>query len=181
MDESGYRLTPFVMRTWALMGTTPVLRHPCGTWRKLSAISAIAIQYHQKEMQANLYFRLHPDKTIRKEEVVEFLRQLSYHIEGDAIFIWDNLKSHKSRKVKKFLTRHPRFQGVFLPPYCPELNPDEGVWNWTKTKELANVCVIDMEEMVHRVRGSLRKIQHRKNIIHWCLNDSKLPWGELRN
>ncbi len=181
LDESGYSLTPFVRRTWAPVGTVPVLRHSCGTWRKLSAISAVTVKYRKGELQTNLYFRLHPDKAIRTDEVVKFLYSLSRHIKGDIILICDNLKPHHSKKVKKFLDVHPRFQIEFLPPYCPELNPDEGVWNWTKTEDLANICATDTEEMTSLVRGSLRKMQHRKNLLLWCLKNTELPWKLLHD
>lgn len=179
IDESGYSLIPFVTRTWAPTGIIPVVIHSFRTRRKLSAISGIAVRYRQDALETNLFFRLYPDKTIKGKEVVGFLWQLSQQIKGDIILVWDNLKAHRSRKVKKFLGKHSRFQAVPLPPYCPELNPDEGVWNWTKTKDLANICTTDPEDMVHHVRGSLRKMQRRKNLLRWCLTEAELTWDIL--
>ncbi|RJS83073.1 hypothetical protein CW713_04405 [Methanophagales archaeon] len=83
--------------------------------------------------------------------------------------------------MKKFFKRHFEFESIYLPPYCPELNPDEGVWNWTKTKDLANACPESGEILVHLVRESLRKIQRRKSLHIGCIKGSELPWGMLLN
>ena len=179
IDESEYSLIPYVARTWAPKGIVPPLFHSFRTRRKISAISGIAVQPRKGTQDTELFFRLYPDKTIRGKEVVGFLWQLSQQIKGDITLIWDNLKAHRSRKVKKFLKKHPRFQQYPLPPYCLELNPDEGVWNWTKSEDLANVCAVDPDDMVHNVRGSLRKIQKRKHLHKWCLYETDLTWDLL--
>ena len=38
-DESGFSLVPFVAKTWAIRGRTPIIRHPF-RWPKISSISA---------------------------------------------------------------------------------------------------------------------------------------------
>ena len=114
MDECGFSSTPFVARTWGLIGKTPVVVHPFN-WNKLSAISVITTA-------GRLYFRLHHGKTVRGDRVVEFLRQFLQQVEGEIILYWDGLPAHRSRKVKDFLAKHPRLQIRRLPPYCPDLN-----------------------------------------------------------
>jgi transposase len=37
----------------------------------------------------------------------------------------DNAKLHKAKKVQQWLTAHPRFEGLYLPTYCPDANPIE--------------------------------------------------------
>jgi transposase len=44
----------------------------------------------------------------------------------DVIYVVaDNAKIHHADAVKKWLTRHPRFQVLYLPTYCPRANPIE--------------------------------------------------------
>lgn len=179
MDESGYSLIPIIIHTWALKGTVPSLHHSWSSRKKISVISGIAVQYKEKKLSTNAYFRIHPKISISSKEVVEFLHQINHQIDGNIILVWDNLSTHKSRRVKKFLKRHSRFESIYLPPYCPELNPDEGVWNWTKTKDLANASPENFEVMAHDVRASLRKFQHRKTLHLGCLKDTELTWGLL--
>lgn len=54
--------------------------------------------------------------------------------------IWiyqDNTRVHKSRKVEKFLEKHPNIQLRYLPKYSPELNPRE-YWHGFLRKKLLN-------------------------------------------
>jgi hypothetical protein len=37
----------------------------------------------------------------------------------------DNAKIHKALEVEKWLVKHPRFELLFLPTYCPKANPIE--------------------------------------------------------
>jgi len=168
LDESGFSSTPFIARTWAPVGKTPVLIHPFN-WEKLSAISVVT-------SVGRLYFRLHPKKTIRTGEVIAFLGQFLRQVPGRIILYWDGIPPHRSKKVKKFLVKHPRLQVRRLPPYSPDLNPDEGVWNYVKTRELPNLMVRDNYELVREVRGALRRVQRRPEIIRSFLFESELPW-----
>ena len=170
LDESGFSLTPTIARTWAPVGHTPVVIHSFN-WEKLSAISVVT-------SKGKLYFRLHPNKTIRGEEVVEFLHQFLRQVPGDIILYWDGIRPHWSKKVKKFLAKHTRLQVRQLPPYSPDLNPDEGVWNYVKVRELPNLVVKNTRELVREVRGALRRVQRRSELIRSFLFESELPWND---
>lgn len=181
LDESGYSLKPFVSHTWALRGTYPDLYHSGGGWQKLSVISGVAVKIGNDDLDTRLIFRTYPGQTIAKKEIVAFLRQVSNQIEGHIIVIMDNLRSHRSHKVKDYAKRIGRMDLEYLPPYSPDMNPDEGVWNWSKCKDLVNVCSKNAKMMLKNVRGSLRRLQHRKNVQRWCLNESILDFESLHN
>ena len=70
VDESGFSLIPYVAKTWAPVGQTPVLVHQ-GRWPKFSAISGVT-------PKGKLYIQVHKD-TIATEEVVEFLHHCVAH------------------------------------------------------------------------------------------------------
>lgn len=180
-DESGFALTPYVARTWSPVGTPATLRHAFGRYEKLSAISAVAVRLRRGRLEAELYFRLLPRKAVGGRDVADFLRQLGRHAHGRVIVVWDNAGQHRGPALRTFLARRPRFEIVPLPPYCPELNPDEDVWAWVKSKDLANLCAVDDEDLVHRVRGSLRRMQRRPGLLQGALRGSELPWGRLLN
>jgi transposase len=179
LDESGYSLMPFITHTWALEGTYPDTYHSGGGWQKLSAISGVAVDFRDEELNTNVFYRTYPGQTITQKEVVAFLRQVSNQIDGDVIFIMDNLRSHRSRYVKKFVEKRDDMDIEFLPPYSPDMNPDEGVWNWSKCKDLVNVCSMNAKMMLKNVRGSLRRLKFRKNVHRWCLNESILDFNSL--
>ena len=181
LDESGYSLMPFITHTWALEGTHPDIYHSCGGWQKLSAISgvAVAVDFKDKKFNTNVFYRIYPGKTITQKEVANFLRQVSNQIDGDVIFIMDNLRSHRSRYVKEFVKKRDYMDIEFLPPYSPDMNPDEGVWNWSKCIDLVNLCSENAKMMLKNVRGSLRRLKFRKDVHRWCLNESILDFNNL--
>mgnify|MGYP001066962372 CR=1 FL=1 len=168
LDECGFSSTPFVARTWVPVGKTPVVIHPFN-WNKLSAISVITTT-------GKLYFRIYPGETIKGDKVVAFLRQFLRQVKGEIILYWDGLPVHRSRKVKDFLAKHPRIQIKRLPSYSPDLNPDEGVWDYVKVRELPNLVVKDSTELVRKVRGALRRVRYRPKLIKSFLFESELPW-----
>lgn len=177
-DESGFALTPLVVRTWSPVGRPVVLVHAFGAWEKLSAISAVAVRLRHGRLEAEIYFRLLPGRAARNRDLAGFLRQVGRHLGGRIIVVWDNAGQHRGPALRAFLERHPRFEVVRLPPYCPELNPDEDVWNWVK-RDLANLCALDDEDLVRHVRRSLRRMQRREGLAEGCLRESELPWGNL--
>ena len=54
---------------------------------------------------------------------------LPAHPERRVILFVDNDKAHKAKRVQELLERHNHhIQVEWLPPYSPELNPQEDVW-----------------------------------------------------
>lgn len=116
IDESGLSERPHRVRTWSPRGQTPVLQYHFN-WKTLSAIAGITLW--------NFYFRLYPG-SVRGPQVVDFLRQLSRHLRGELLVIWDGLPCHRSRLVRQYLAGQAgRIVIEQLPAYAPELNPVE--------------------------------------------------------
>ena len=129
MDESGISERPTRVRTWAPNGKTPVIQFHFN-WNHVSVIAGLT--------RTNCLFRLH-EGSIKKEEVVAFLKALKAHLSQPLLVIWDGLKAHKSRLVRDYLdSLHGHIQIAFLPPYAPDLNPVEYLWAWLKRHALAN-------------------------------------------
>ncbi len=133
VDEAAFYLLPMAVRTYAPVGQTPVLRVP-QTHDHLSAISAVSAA-------GRLVFHLQDD-SFHSEEVVEFLRYVLFVFAGPLVIIWDNASIHRSQVIKEFLRTEEahRLHLEALPSYAPDLNPDEGVWNWLKRVALKNQC-----------------------------------------
>jgi len=51
--------------------------------------------------RTNCLFRLHQD-SIKKEEIVEFLKALKAHLKQPLLVIWDGLKAHPSPLVREY-------------------------------------------------------------------------------
>lgn len=75
------------------------------------------------------------EKRITSAEIIEFLKELLEHNKNKRVFmIWDNAKIHTSKAVEDFIKVHEDSLFILnLPPYSPELNPQENVWNKLKS------------------------------------------------
>ena len=156
VDESGFSLIPPVRCTWAPRGRTPLLRHANG-WPKLSAISGVT--------RGGRLLLMLERGAIGKDRVVEFLGQMLRQIAGPLILIWDNLPAHKSGLVQQWLAAHPRIHEERLPAYAPELNADEGFWQWIKSEILGNFCPEDLEQLEREIHKGARRARRRPELI----------------
>jgi transposase len=173
LDESGFQLTPSVRRTWAPEGRTPELR----AWDRRDRISAIsAITVSPRKQRLNLYFELLPDnKTAHAEHVIDFLRQLKAQLGGGFTVVWDGSKIHsKSGLVSAFLAEHPEIVAETLPAYAPELNPDEGVWGWTKYGRLSNLAANDTRELRGKVVSELLNLKSNQTMLDSMIQETGL-------
>jgi transposase len=161
VDESGFYLLPFTSRTYAPKKETPVLRHKL-SHEHLSVISGIT-------EQGRLYIQIR-EESFKGPAVVEFLRHLLKHIPGKLLVIWDGSPIHRSQDVKTFLSEgaNGRLQLERLPPYSPDLNPDEGVWQYLKCVCLKNICCKDLSHLKRELKRAIRTLRSRKHVITGC-------------
>ena len=123
VDEAGFYLLPMAVRTWAPRGRTPILRVKL-TRDHLSAISGITLD-------GRLFLQVRR-ASYDAAAVVAFLRVLLRKIRGRILLIWDGSPIHRGHEIKEFLKRGAakRLHLEQLPGYAPDLNPDEGIWNY---------------------------------------------------
>jgi len=161
VDESGFYLLPLAVRTWAPRGQTPILRVPL-TRDHLSAISAITLD-------GRLFLQVRTDN-YDGEAVVGFLRVLLRKIAGKLLVIWDGSPIHHGQAVKDFLRAGAaaRLHLEQLPGYAPDLNPDEGIWNYLKRVELGNVCCANLADARHRLLRAAVRVRHKSDVIRAC-------------
>jgi transposase len=145
VDESAFYLLPGHVRTYAPKGETPILRLPL-TRDHLSASSGITAE-------GRLFLRVQ-EQTLRGPDVVDFLRQILRRAPGKLLAVWDGAPIHRAKPVKDFLVAGAaqRLQLEQLPAYAPELNPDEGIWNYLKRVELRNLRCQGLAHLRDEVR-----------------------------
>jgi len=120
------------------------------------------------------YFRMHAG-SIKGEQIVEFLKALRIQFIRPMLIVWDGLKVHRSKVVRRYLdSLDGHIQTTFLPPYAPELNPVEYLWAWLKRHALANFCPDTLTQLAHTARSKLRSAQHRPNLIIACWQQAEL-------
>src|SRR4051794_8917799 len=175
LDESGFFLTPTVRRTLAPRGKTPVL----STWDRRDPGRAISCgTLSPGAGRPGLYFDL-LDHNIRGPDVVAFLADVHRRL-GPLTVVWDRNQIHsKARVVKAWLADHPGVVAEDFPGYVPDLNPDEGVWGWTKYGRLSNLAAENKEVLWDHVVEELIEVKHRPDLLKAFIRQTKLP-GLLR-
>ena len=167
LDESGFYPLPSVVRTYAPVGHTPILREWC-TRDHLSAISAIS-------PAGKLYFHCQ-DHAITSEDVVAFLEHLLREVPGRLVLIGDGAPIHRSHVIQEFLANGAahRLQVERLPAYAPELNPGEGLWAHLKGVELRNVCCWTLRHLRHELRNAVKRVRRKPRILKGCFTGARL-------
>jgi transposase len=171
LDESGFMLTPTVRRTLAPRGKTPILN----AWDRRDRWSAIScITLSPVAGRPGLYFDL-LDHNVHGEDVVGFLAELHRRL-GPVTVVWDRNNIHsKSKAVRAWLAKHPDVVAENFPGYVPDLNPDEGVWGWTKYGRLANLAANDQDELWDRVVDELIEVKFRPDLLRGFVRQTGLP------
>jgi len=161
VDEAGFYLLPMCVRTYAPVGQTPVLRVPL-TRDHLSAIGGIT-------PQGRIFMQMQ-ERAYCAEDVVAFLRLLLRKIPGKLLVIWDGASIHRAKVIKEFLAAGAarRLHLERLPGYAPDLNPQEGVWNLLKRREMKNLCCQHLSEVRQALVRAKERLRHRRTILQSC-------------
>lgn len=91
---------------------------------------------------------------------IDFLRRLTYKAPKKVFLIIDNHKVHHAKKVTAWVEKYPdRVQLFFLPPYSPEMNPQELVNQEIKGHPGNFRLMTSMEDLAINLRYYLTQIQ----------------------
>lgn len=77
-------------------------------------------------------------------EVLERLRHI-YPTE-QLLIVWDNCGWHRGSKVMEWVRKDKRTRLLYLPPYTPELNPQEHVWKAGRKATTHNKHITDITQ-----------------------------------
>ena len=161
-------LQPLVRRTWAPSGQTPVMY----SWDRHDRLSVIAgLTLASRRRRIGLYFAVH-ERNVTAEEVEAFLRQVQRHLRRRLIVIMDRWSVH--RKAAKALEGDTRFRVEWLPPYAPDLNPVEAVWDHTKYGDLANYIPDDLADLRGELDGSLDQTRRQPELLRSFFHGAEL-------
>lgn len=163
-------LQPLRRRTWAPRGRTPIHR----SWDRhdrLSVIGVITVSPRRHRLRE--YFQIQ-SRNVDADDLVWFVEQLHRRISRRLILIWDRSGPHR-RTAKLLLAKHSDWLTVeWLPPYCPELNPEEQCWKHSKYDDLANYIPDDLDELRDAVRTSLHRQGSNGRLLHSYFDHAKL-------
>jgi transposase len=165
-DEAGVRSDHHAGTTWAEKGKTPVVS-TTGARFSLNIISAVSAQGEFRFMTVK--------GRVGASTFTEFIKRLLHGSERMIFLIVDGHPAHKAKSVTKFIESEPikkRFRLFFLPPYSPELNPDERVWNDLKNNAVGQQAITTPDQMHGAVISHLRFIQKSPHRVRSYFNNA---------
>jgi transposase len=156
-DEAGVSSNYTLGKTIGKKGHTPILKRSTRRY-KLNMLSAITAQ-------GKCRFMVTKD-TVNTDVFIEFLLRLMKGAKNPIFLIVDNHPIHKTHKVQQFIEKqNGKLKLFYLPPYSPELNPDELVWNDVKNHGLSRHLVDSLDSLVNKVSSRLYSLQKQKGKI----------------
>lgn len=105
------------------------------------------------------------DGSVNAEVFKEFLKRLLIGADGPVFLVVDGHPIHKAKLIKEFVAAQGGMLKLFyLPPYSPQLNPDEQVWAHVK-RQVSRQLVQSKDEMKRLALGALRRIQKLPELV----------------
>lgn len=104
------------------------------------------------------------------ESMNRFIGQVSQaHQDDFSVMVLDNASSHKSKdlKVPKNMSL------VFLPPYSPELNPAEQIWNSLRKNHFANKVFDSLDAATQQAEHGLAEMAANSEAM---ISLTNWPW-----
>lgn len=169
LDEAAIRSDDPLLRTWGLKGKTPEVK-TSGQRQKVNAISAIS-------NSGGFWYHLHTGR-FNADVFIECLKDLIKNRKRPIFVITDGHPVHKSKKVKVFLKdKGNRIQLYLLPPYAPDLNPDELVWNYIRQTGTARSPLKKGESLMERTQIDMELIRADRKLVKSFFKESHVSFA----
>ena len=164
-DETGMRSDHQAGRSYSPAGQTPIIKRT-GQRFSLNMISAISNRGHLQFMII--------DGRFNSEVFEHFLKQMIKYSKQKIYFVTDGHPAHKTKKLNEWLLENKhKIEVFFLPPYSPELNPQEYVNQDVKTNIIGKKRPINkaqmrnnVEEFMMRRKKDKRQVQKYFHVSH---------------
>jgi transposase len=143
-DEGRFGLQPVLGKHWARQGARPMATVRTG-YESFYVYSAVNSATGE---DVSLFL-----PWVNTEMMNIFLEHLNKALAGRCCFlVLDQAGWHSSKGLKI----PPNIELIFLPPYSPELNPVERLWQWLKRHSLRNRFYQNLESVMDSVQRCLQ-------------------------
>ena len=164
-DEAAVRSGYHAGTTWAPMGHTPVV-HTTGARLSISAVTATG---------SFKYDIIHGSLDAAK--FIDFCDKLLSDTNGPVFLIVDGHPVHRAKAVTEYVTStHGRLRLFRLPPYSPELNPDEWVWKNVKHDTVGRHTTTGPDDFTAKVITALERLTRLPQLIRAFFGDPNLRY-----
>jgi transposase len=156
-DEAGVRSDFHSGTTWSPRGQTPIVLST-GARSGANLISAISAQ-------GQLRFMLTAGR-VTAVIFIEFLKRLLINATAPIFVIVDGHPTHRAQSVSQFMAAQQGLLALFhLPPYSPEFNPNESVWNDLKTHGTGRKLITSPTQLRRTVISHMPQLKKLPNLV----------------
>lgn len=156
-DETGLSSEDHRGRGYAPQGQTPV----AGTSAPRYSVSMISTVTNRGKLRFMVYRR-----GLKVPIFIQFMQRLLRDTDTKVFLILDNLRVHRAKKVQAWVAKHHnQIELFYLPPYCPELNPDEYLNNTLKSQLRNQPSPRSQEQLEKRLGSRMRSNQRRPHLV----------------
>jgi transposase len=157
VDESGFYLLPGVVKTYGPKGRTPIVDE----WQTRDHLSVMG----GVTSQGKVYTLVRP-KSLNGLHSIEFLVHMGRLVDDRLLVIWDGSPIHRRAEVKEFVAEAGgKIHREPMPPYAPDLNPVEWLWQHLKDVEMRNLTCLDLEQLHLELHLALGRVRQRSHLI----------------
>jgi transposase len=157
LDEVGVRSDSALGRTYGLKGKTPVVK-TSGQRQKVNAISAV-------NAKGAFWYKVYGGM-LNAALFIVMLKDLMKGRKKAVMLVVDGLPAHKANSVAKYVqSTKGRLELHFLPPYAPDLNPDEFAWNHLKQNGTSKKPLRQNEALRERLDKDLAAIKKNRRLV----------------
>lgn len=168
-DETGMRSDHQAGRSYAPAGETPVIKRT-GQRFSLNMVSAISNRGHLQFMII--------DGKFNSEVFETFLKKMIKYSKRKIYFVTDGHPAHKTKKLNVWLAANKkRIEVFFLPPYSPELNPQEYVNQDVKTNIIGKKRPINKAQMKINVESFMAKRKNDKKQVQKYFHEKHVRYA----
>lgn len=170
LDEAGFSSEPNLGRTYGLKGQTPVVE-TTGQRQKINAISAVSAK---GGFWSQVYTGM-----FNAARFVGFLKEFRRGGRGRVFLVVDGHPSHHAKVVATYVAAcRGDLELHFLPPYAPDLNPDEFVWQYAKTNGTSKKPLKKNESLKERVQRDLAAIKAKPKLLRSFFNAKSVAYAK---
>jgi transposase len=167
--SSELSLMPTITRCWMKIGQQRLILTPGvraqkrWNWGAVNVVTGETVHIVH-ERRNNIGFR-------RLLAAISRHFQLAEHPQRKVILYVDNDKAHDAKAVRKLLAKYSnRIQLEWLPPYSPELNPQEDIWQHMRRRVTHNHYFEDMNSLLEAVDQFHSKLENNPKRVLALIN-----------
>jgi len=123
-------------------------------------------------------FKRHFDHAVGGIDVLIALRHFRRLLPGPLIIVWDRLNAHRDKRVQEWIAADPDLYVEWLPPYAPDLNPEEGCNNSSKNA-VRNAGPESTQELRRLVDRAFNRLRKRPDLLQSFFEHARLDGVNL--